>query len=102
MGGGLLVALVIKHADNILRGFSTALATVLATLGAVICFGFELHGSFFIGMLLVICSALLYGGTVKPPGSWWEEEPSCRRIRVIRKLSDKLSDLSPVSPAKAV
>ena len=25
--GGLLVALVIKHADNLLRGFATALAT---------------------------------------------------------------------------
>merc|ERR1711959_444507 len=54
--GGLIVALVIKHADNILRGFATALATVLATLGSVFCFGFELHASFFCGTLLVVAS----------------------------------------------
>ncbi|CAE7859560.1 SLC35A1 [Symbiodinium sp. KB8] len=73
--GGLLVALVIKHADNILRGFSTALATVLTTILSVVCFGFEVHISFFFGGLLVVGSSLLYGGAVKIPGEWWNTDP---------------------------
>merc|ERR1712118_159437 len=36
--GGLIVALVIKYADNVLRGFATACATILAAVGAVVCF----------------------------------------------------------------
>ena len=33
--GGILVALVLKHADSVLRGFAASLATILATLGSV-------------------------------------------------------------------
>lgn len=79
--GGLLVALVIKHADNILRGFATALATVLTTIGSVICFGFEIHISFFIGSFLVLGSSLLYGGALKMPGEWWNEDPCKDKVR---------------------
>lgn len=79
--GGLLVALVIKHADNILRGFATALATVLTTIGSVICFGFEIHATFFIGSFLVLGSSLLYGGALKVPGEWWNEDPCKRKLR---------------------
>lgn len=78
--GGLLVALVIKHADNILRGFATALATVLTTIGSVVCFGFEIHASFFIGSILVVGSSLLYGGALKLPGDWWNDDPCKRRL----------------------
>ena len=41
--GGLCVAFVIKYADNILKGFACALATILATMVSVPLFGFELH-----------------------------------------------------------
>ncbi|CAE7416156.1 Slc35a2 [Symbiodinium pilosum] len=79
--GGLLVALVIKHADNILRGFSTALATVLTTILSVVCFRFEVHISFFFGGLLVVGSSLLYGGAVKIPGEWWNTDPCSRTVK---------------------
>merc|ERR1712008_122299 len=73
--GGLLVALVIKYADNILRGFSSALATINSTLLAMVCFGFEVGGGFLLGTAMVIISAMLYSGVVKMPGDWWNTDP---------------------------
>ena len=62
---------------------------------SVVCFGFEVHISFFFGGLLVVGSSLLYGGlkkipmmlrllaqrpctaggAVKIPGDWWNTDP---------------------------
>jgi len=80
--GGLCVAFVIKYADNILKGFACALATIVATLASVPLFGFQLTVSFFVGMLIVIGSTLLYGGTVNMSGDYWNTEPPlCKGIR---------------------
>jgi len=73
--GGLLVALVIKYANNILRGFASAFSTINVTLLAMACFGFEVHGGFLVGTSMVIVSAMLYGGVVKVPGDWWNTAP---------------------------
>jgi UDP-galactose transporter len=77
--GGLLVAMVIKYADNILKGFACALATVLATLLSVPLFGFQIGLAFMAGTGIVVYSTLLYGGTVKMPAATgnpekWNEE----------------------------
>eukprot|EP00929_Paragymnodinium_shiwhaense_P123653 TRINITY_DN9775_c0_g1_i1.p1 TRINITY_DN9775_c0_g1~~TRINITY_DN9775_c0_g1_i1.p1 ORF type:complete len:432 (+),score=51.06 TRINITY_DN9775_c0_g1_i1:184-1296(+) len=72
--GGLLVALVIKHADNLLRGFASAIATINAAVLSTFCFGFMLAPSFAVGSLLVIGSTLLYGNILKLPGEWWNSE----------------------------
>lgn len=69
--GGLLVALVIKHADNILRGFASAIATIVCAVMSVFCFGFILLPAFGLGTVVVVGSTLLYGGIVKLPGEWW-------------------------------
>merc|ERR1712070_959642 len=80
--GGLCVAFVIKYADNILKGFACALATVLASIAAVPLFGFSLGTSFLIGMAVVLGSSLLYGGTIKMEGQWWNSEPElCASFR---------------------
>lgn len=80
--GGLIVALVIKHADNILRGFATALSTICVTLASVVLFGFTVKPIFGVGTVMVIASTFLYGSIVKLPGSWWNaESDTCARLR---------------------
>eukprot|EP00440_Ansanella_granifera_P070059 gb/GFBE01076008.1/.p1 GENE.gb/GFBE01076008.1/~~gb/GFBE01076008.1/.p1 ORF type:complete len:391 (+),score=92.96 gb/GFBE01076008.1/:3-1175(+) len=65
--GGMLVAMAIKYADNILRGFSSAFATVNGALLSVHTFGFVIRPSFVLGMAMVLASALMYGGVLKLP-----------------------------------
>jgi UDP-sugar transporter A1/2/3 len=72
--GGLLVALVIKHADNILRGFASAVATIFCAIFSVFIFGFVLRPSFGVGALAVLAATLLYGGVIELPGEWWNSE----------------------------
>ncbi|KAK2511471.1 hypothetical protein Q9966_016630, partial [Columba livia] len=43
--GGLLVAVVVRYADNILKGFATALAVVASTAASVQLFGFRPRGA---------------------------------------------------------
>ena len=64
--GGLLVAVVVKYADNILKGFATSLAIIISSTVSVYLFDFEITIQFVIGTLLVICSIFLYS---KPPSS---------------------------------
>ena len=80
--GGLCVAAVIKYADNILKGFATALATVWATVASVPLFGFSISIQFGIGTAMVLLSTLLYGKTVAVKGAFWNEEPElCKNLR---------------------
>lgn len=64
--GGLLVALVIKYADNILKGFATSLAIVLSTATSAAFFGFVLTIQFAVGTALVIVSVFLYSHQPRP------------------------------------
>lgn len=58
--GGLIVAVVVKYADNILKGFATSLATVLSTVCSVIWFDFKVTPIFSVGAVFVLGSAFLY------------------------------------------
>jgi UDP-sugar transporter A1/2/3 len=58
--GGLLVALVVKFANNILKGFATSMAIVISTVASVVLFDFELTPSFVFGASLVIGSVMMY------------------------------------------
>ena len=60
-GGGLLVAVVVKHADNILKGFATSLAILISCFASVYLFQFELTFIFALGAAFVIFSIFLYG-----------------------------------------
>jgi UDP-sugar transporter A1/2/3 len=58
--GGLIVALVVKHADNILKGFATSSAIVLSCIVSILLFDFQLTVLFAMGSGLVIFSIFLY------------------------------------------
>lgn len=59
-GGGLIVAMVVKYADNILKGFATSLAIIITCVVSMYLFKFQLTIQFAFGAMLVICSIFLY------------------------------------------
>ena len=64
--GGLLVAVVVKYADNILKGFATSLAIIITCVVSVFLFGFNISMQFAIGAAMVISSIFMYGYKPKP------------------------------------
>jgi len=58
--GGLLVAVVVKYADNILKGFATSISIILSTVVATYLFNFEVTLLFAFGAALVIWAVYLY------------------------------------------
>lgn len=64
--GGLVVAMVVKYADNILKGFATSASIVISCIVASVAFQHtqsesELNGLFVVGAAVVCASAFLYG-----------------------------------------
>ncbi|XP_035268024.1 UDP-N-acetylglucosamine transporter-like [Anguilla rostrata] len=65
--GGLVIAAVIKYADNILKGFATSLSIILSTLISFFWLeDFEPSSVFFLGAMLVIVATFLYGYEGRP------------------------------------
>ena len=64
--GGLLVAVVVKYADNILKGFATSLAIIITCVVSVFLFGFNISLQFTFGAAMVIGSIFMYGYKPKP------------------------------------
>ncbi|XP_061187664.1 UDP-N-acetylglucosamine transporter-like [Saccostrea echinata] len=58
--GGLLVAVVVKYADNILKGFATSAAIILSCIASIYLFDFRLSLPFTTGAFLVIISVYIY------------------------------------------
>ncbi|XP_065509398.1 UDP-galactose translocator [Caloenas nicobarica] len=66
--GGLLVAVVVRYADNILKGFATALAVVASTAASVQLFGFRPRAPFLAGTAMVLLAVYLYGRPARDRG----------------------------------
>ena len=64
--GGLVVAVVVKFADNILKGFATSLSIIISCIAAVFLFGFTITLQFTIGAALVMTAIYLYGKPQSP------------------------------------
>lgn len=59
--GGLLVAVVVRYADNILKGFATALSILASTAASAHLFGFRPRAPFLAGTAMVLAAVVLYG-----------------------------------------
>mmetsp|Transcript_107982 Transcript_107982/g.168823 ORF Transcript_107982/g.168823 Transcript_107982/m.168823 type:complete len:363 (+) Transcript_107982:136-1224(+) len=60
--GGLLIAVIIKYADNIIKNFATAFSIVLTTAGSMYAMGLSFSATFFLGCAIVCSATFLYGG----------------------------------------
>jgi len=58
--GGLIVAVVVRYADNILKGFASSISIILSSLCSVYFFDFKLSWLFVLGTALVLISCYLY------------------------------------------
>ena len=64
--GGLIVAVVVKYADNILKGFATSLSIILSCIASVFLFDYVISLKFTVGAALVIVAIYLYGRPSPP------------------------------------
>jgi UDP-sugar transporter A1/2/3 len=58
--GGIVVALVIKYADNILKNFATAVSIVTSVIVSTLFLNFQVKPMFVIGALFVMSAVALY------------------------------------------
>ncbi|OUM63600.1 hypothetical protein PIROE2DRAFT_61179 [Piromyces sp. E2] len=72
--GGILVAIVVKYADNILKGFATSISIILSCTISYFAFDFNITLIFIVGCGLVMYATYLYGKPVK------QEDVSYARI----------------------
>jgi solute carrier family 35 (UDP-sugar transporter), member A1/2/3 len=59
-GGGLLVAAVIKYADNVLKGLATGVSVCFATAVSTVLFGTPLSPQFSIGASMILVSVYFF------------------------------------------
>jgi UDP-sugar transporter A1/2/3 len=63
-GGGLLVAAVIKYADNVLKGLATGVSVVVATVCSMVLFGTPLTVQFTLGATLILAAVYFFSNPV--------------------------------------
>jgi UDP-sugar transporter A1/2/3 len=65
---GLVVAVVVKYADNILKGFATSAAIIISCLASMYFFDFVVSLQFVVGASLVILATYMYSKYVPTVG----------------------------------
>lgn len=75
--GGLVTALVIKYADNILKGFATSLSIIISCLASVALFNFPLTFTFTLGASVVLAATWMYNQSGNVLHAWsWRQPPT--------------------------
>ena len=68
-GGGLLVAAVIKYADNVLKGLATGVSVVTSTALSIVLFGTALTGQFMVGAVVILTAVYFFSNPMNLPSS---------------------------------
>jgi len=63
--GGFVVAVVVKHADQVQKGFAVSIAIVVGSVLSMFLFHTTLHLFFWLGAAVVLCSVYMYN-TYRP------------------------------------
>jgi len=67
--GGIVIAVVVKYADNILKGFASSAAIIISCIVSMYIFDFVLTTLFVIGATLVIIATYMYSKFAPKPVS---------------------------------
>ncbi|GAA6029995.1 hypothetical protein JCM8097_009206 [Rhodosporidiobolus ruineniae] len=78
--GGLLIAVAIKHADNVAKGFALSISIVFTFLLSVILFDFQLSSSSVIGGATVVISTLLFEMAPRDLKQIWSSDRSSKPV----------------------
>lgn len=62
--GGLVVGMVVKYTDNVLKNFANAVSVVCTVILAIPLFGLWPSCKSLLGIVVIICSGFLYGTSV--------------------------------------
>jgi UDP-sugar transporter A1/2/3 len=65
--GGLIVATVVKYADNVLKVFATSFSIVISCIISAFLFDFHPSVSFLVGASLVVTSTVMYSSPERRP-----------------------------------
>lgn len=87
-GGGLLVAAVIKYADNVLKGLATGVSVVVATGFSAIFFATALSGQFSVGAIMILFSVYFFSNDV----------PKCITGTATSTSSKAAAEMAPMLP----
>jgi len=80
-GGGLLVAAIIKYADNVLKGLATGVSVVTSTACSMLLFGTPLTFQFFMGAIVILGSVFFFSNDM----------PSTKKAEIELKTEDMAS-----------
>lgn len=88
-GGGLLVAAVIKYADNVLKGMATGVSVVTSTACSMVLFNTPLTIQFAFGAVIILISVYLFSNDI--PGF------VSRKDKVVMESADDLEMQKPLT-----
>ena len=100
--GGLIVALVVRYADNILKGFATSLSIILSCIASVFLFNYTITINFSIGAVLVMVAIYLYGRPQAPTVSMSPTKELPSQLPIARKNEVSNTLQVPILPSHLI